>query len=82
MTRKSWLTFVFICIISTTSFGKEFEFVVSPENCGKMTLEDCEEFMVWAKADMEALQKSIDDDKAEIKRMHEEALGVLSNSTK
>ena len=80
MTCKLW--FVFLCAIATSFniFAQEFEFIVSPENCGKMTLEECEEFMAWAEDDNSALQTSIEDDKAEINRMHEEALNTLSES--
>lgn len=57
-------------------------FAVTPENCGEMTLEKCKETMAWAKARSAQLDADIQASQARIDSMHEEALGILSETTK
>lgn len=68
------------------SFAEETQttdiYAVTPENCGKMTLEKCKEAMDWAKAYSAKLKAKSKVHRDNIARMHEEALQVLSEDQK
>lgn len=67
-------------------FAKENQtsdsYAITPENCGEMTIEQCQKIMELAKTRSEKIQADINDSKARIDSMHEEALKILNENAK